>query len=373
MGALSVLVPWLRRRGEPPRVIVGTSAGAMNAVLVTSMLQWPDADEAAEAALSVWRGIGGRSVFRPLALTAPRSVMRYLAGAAGLDSGLESLLDPAPLRRTLDTFEYWDSVHANVSAGLVDAIAVVTTSMSRAVTEIFVETADGVPLPPDDLDRGCVHTPARLEPDHVMASAAIPVAFPPVHIDGGWYLDGGVRLNAPIKPALAMGADRLVVVATHPLSRATDPLPSRDEAPYGAPDVFTAGGTVLASALVDRMVEDVRSLMRVNTLLQAGAQDDRYREVPVVFCGPARGDAIARAAAGVLGMRYEGVRGLFSLLGADYAVLNRVVGGNSRTHAELLSFLLFEPDFVDRIIELGRADAHAVVEDAGAEPWAWSA
>jgi NTE family protein len=369
MGALSVLVPWLRRRGQPPRVVVGTSAGAINAVLVASMLDWPDPDEAVEAALSVWRGIGGRSVFRPLALTAPVSALRYLAGVAGLDGGIANLLDPAPLRRMLDTFESWDALHANVSDGLLDAVAVVTTAMSRARTEVFVETRRGIALPPDDDDRAVVHTRTRLESDHVMASAAIPVAFPPVRIDDGWYLDGGVRLNAPIRPALALGADRLVVVATHPLRQDSDPTPGGDEAARGAPDIFTAGGTVLSAAFVDRMVEDVRSLDRVNRLLDAGATGTDYRRVPYVFCGPTRGDSIAEAARDVLGRRYEGVAGLLSLPGADYAVLNRLVGGSSRTHAELLSFLLFEPDFVERVIELGRRDAQLTVDAAGADPW----
>jgi NTE family protein len=373
MGALSVLVPWLRSRGEAPRVVVGTSAGAMNAVLVASMLDRSDPEEAAEEALAVWRGIGARSVFRPLALTAPVSALRYLAGVAGLDGGVESLLDPAPLRRTLEEFQHWDALHDNVSGGLLDAVAVVTTAMSQARTEVFVESRAGVVLPPDDDSRAVVHTAARLRPDHVMASAAIPVAFPPVRIDDGWYLDGGVRLNAPIRPALGLGADRLVVVATHPLQQAGDPTPSGEESGRGAPDVFSAGGTVLSAALVDRMVEDVRGLLRVNRLVRAGADDIGYRNVPLVFCGPSRGDAIARAAADVLGARYEGVPGLLSLLGADYAVLNRLVGGSSRTHAEMLSFLLFEPDFVDRIVDLGRADARAVVEAAGDLPWAVTA
>jgi NTE family protein len=369
MGALSVLVPWLRRRGDCPRVVVGTSAGAMNAVLVASMLRWPDPDEAAESALAVWRGLGGRSVFRPLALTVPLSAARYLAGLAGLDRGVESLLDATPLRRALESFEHWESLHDNVSDGLLDAVAVVTTSMSRGRSEVFVEAAPGVALPADDLDRGVVHTRARLEPDHVMASAAIPVAFPPVRVDDAWYLDGGVRLNAPIRPALHLGVDRLVVVATHPLHQDGDPTPSDDESHDGAPDVFSAGGTVVSSALVDRMVEDVRALLRVNRLLAAGARDERYRHVPVVFCGPRRGDAIAGAAADVLGSRYEGVPGLLSLLGADYAVLNRLVGGSSRTHAELLSFLLFDADFVERLVELGRRDAQLVLDEAGADPW----
>jgi NTE family protein len=55
---------------------------------------------------------------------------------------------------------------------------------------------------------------------------AIPIAFPPIQIPGhGWYLDGGVRLNAPLKPAIALGADALFPVATHPLDEPTPGAP----------------------------------------------------------------------------------------------------------------------------------------------------
>ena len=53
--------------------------------------------------------------------------------------------------------------------------------------------------------------------EHVRASAAIPVLFPTVEITAprsarGHYIDGGTRLNSPIKPALHLGADRVIVV-----------------------------------------------------------------------------------------------------------------------------------------------------------------
>ena len=66
------------------------------------------------------------------------------------------------------------------------------------------------------------------------ASSAIPAAFPAVEIhDGpgaGWYFDGGIRLNAPIKPALSLGAERVIVVGLNSIAPAHD----RDRRP-GAP------------------------------------------------------------------------------------------------------------------------------------------
>src|SRR3954453_15783734 len=74
MGALSVLLPWLRSRGETPRIEVGTSAGAMNAVLVAEALE--AGDHACTAGLDVWGGIGRASVFEPLLPTSVRSGLR---------------------------------------------------------------------------------------------------------------------------------------------------------------------------------------------------------------------------------------------------------------------------------------------------------
>lgn len=368
IGALSVLVPWLRERGEAPRVLVGTSAGAMNAVLVAGLAHAPDPYEAADEALAVWREISRSSVFRSLVVTSPFLVARYLADVAGIAKApVTSLLDPEPLRRTLEKLGRWDDLHSNVSEGVLDAVAVITTACGRARTEVFVETAAGVTVPAPDDERRVTYVQTPLNPDHVMASASIPAAFPPVRIDdedgeGDWYLDGGVRLNAPVKPALQLGAERLLVVATHPLAATTDvPLDGTR-----APDLFSAVAKVLTSSLVDRMVEDVRGLDRVNRLLAAGAQTDRYRSVPYLFVGPSHAGAISAIAEEVLRTRYDGPA---ALLSPDFAILNRLVGGASDAHGELLSYLLFDHDFIEALIAQGRSDAQAAITAVGDRPW----
>lgn len=367
IGALSVLVPWLRRRGESLRVVVGTSAGAMNAVLVAGLCNHPDPEEAAEAALAVWREVSRGSVFRSLVVTGPGLVARYVADVAGLPyASVTSLLDPAPLRRTLERFEHWDTLHPNVDAGILDALAVVTTAYSRSRTEVFVERRRGLRLPDPDDGRGVDYVPARITPDHVMASAAIPAAFPPVLLetdDGepGWYLDGGVRLNAPVKPALALGADALVVLATHPLfgEAARPPEPQRP------PDLFAALAKVVTSSLVDRMVEDVRALDRVNRLLGAGAASSEHRAVPYLFVGPPDDGVIPGLAEQTL-RRYDRPQ---ALLTPDFALLNRLVGGSTQAHGELLSYLLFDRDFIEALIAQGREDARATLLRVGENPW----
>jgi NTE family protein len=366
MGALSVLLPWLHGRGEDPRIIVGTSAGAMNAVLVAAASDLADPEAAAGEGLDVWRSIARASVFNPLLPTGIASTLRYVGGLLGAPIRLEGLLDVRPLRRTLTEFGRWPVVHEAVASGRLDSIAVLATAMgaggAAVRTDVFTQARG--PLPPDDDRRGVRYVPVDLTPDHVLASAAIPVAFPPVRVDvqgrRGWYLDGGVRLNAPVKPALQLGADRLVVVATHPLD--PGPEPPSDDTDDDAPDVFSAAAAVMTAALVDRMVDDVRSLQQVNRLLAAGARTQDYRHVPCLFVGPSRPEAIADAAREVLATKYK------RPLAGDFAVLNRLVGGSQRAHAELLSFLLFDRDFVDVLVDLGRRDAAAAL--AVPDPWA---
>ena len=219
-GVLSVALPWLMRNQTPPRILVGTSAGAINTALFGALCRPEDVLDGVEAALKVWRGIGRQDVFRSIARSGPVSLARYLMSVTGLaallpgpfgDDGLTSLLDVAPLRRTVEGFGGWADLHETVRSGQLSAAAAVTTSVSTSTTDVFVETAPSFPVPPDDGDRAVRYRPNEIGPEQVLASSAIPVAFPPVQLGQEWHLDGGVRLNAPIKPALELGAGRLVV------------------------------------------------------------------------------------------------------------------------------------------------------------------
>lgn len=376
IGALSVLVPWLREHGETPKIVVGTSAGAINAVLVAALASAPDPEAAAELAVASWRSIGRADVFRSIALTSPGVFTRYLATVLGLARppldevlGVTSLLDPAPLRATLAELAPWRHLHSAVRSGTVRSVAVVTTSYTGGSTAVFVETADHNGLPPDDDELGVQYHRVRLCADHVMASAAIPLAFPPVQLPtppagsgasgngGGWHFDGGARLNAPIKPSLALGADHLVIVATHPLPDIAAPPPDDDR----SPDVVDVAASVVTSVLVDRMAQDVRALDRVNRLVDAGARGTDYRCVPYLYAAPERADTIGLMAQDVLRAKYGGI----PLPGGyDYTLLTRLLGGPEGSHAELMSFLLFDPDFIDLLIDAGQRDAAAAVHAA---------
>src|SRR5215469_6283717 len=220
-GALSIILPVLEDIGQRPSMFVGTSAGAINAALFASLAHLP-ARQAAAQALDLWGNTRQSEVFAPAVPSVLAAVPQYGARLFGLGQGMTSLLNTKPLLKLLTQKLDWDQLHQNVETGKVEALAIVTTATSTGRTSVFVEQSQSVPrLPGSDDSRAIDYYKRAISADVVRASAAIPAVFPPVllgdHNNGDWYVDGGVRLNAPLKPAISLGASRLVVVATDPL------------------------------------------------------------------------------------------------------------------------------------------------------------
>ncbi len=102
---------------------------------------------------------------------------------------------------------------------------------------------------------------------------------------GRWYVDGGVRLNMPLKPAVQMGAGRLGVVATRPRHWPVG-LPSQQTTGTGEPDLFNTAAVILRAMLADRMVEDLHRLESRNAEARAHPEAVLYRHIDVEFAGP---------------------------------------------------------------------------------------
>ena len=377
-GAWSVLMPALEQLSQRPTLFVGTSVGAINAAFLVGSDHLP-VEEAVAGLLARWRQVTKGRVMRPiLRRQLPLSVLRYAGELLSLPGvRLPSLLDAAPLERNLDRWVDWAALHRNVDSGRVLAAAAVATAARSGRSVVFVEGGGEQPLHRSHVVE---YVPARLEPAHVRASAAIPILFPPVRVERpaevrGWYFDGGTRLNTPIKPALDLGAERLVVVGTDSVAEPSA-VPGRHDS--GPPDFGDGALHVLQGALVDPLIEDIRMLGNVNMFFAddqaAGAQRYReargkrpYRSVPYVFVSPSRPGAIGELASEVFRARYRGLRPR----SPDFPLLNRLLGGDSPTHGELLSYLFFDPDFIEALIALGRDDATRWLQapPGPQEPW----
>jgi NTE family protein len=166
----------------------------------------------------------------------------------------------------------------------------------------------------------------------------------------GWFFDGGTRLNTPVKPALALGAQRLIVIGLNSLARA----PAADR----RPDLFDAAGEVIQAVLVDPLANDVATVSAINeTLLTSGADEvaDR-RVIPYIFITPQTPNAIGEIAAQAYRDCYGRLRGLRR--SRDLLLLGRMLDPQrSPARAELFSYLFFDGEFARRLIALGRDDA----------------
>jgi NTE family protein len=365
-GAISIIAPALEARGERPSLFVGTSVGAINASYMGASRHL-DADQQAAGLLDRWREVTKDSVIRPILLQQlPLTALRYAGELLSLPGvRLPSLLDPKPLERSLKRWMSWGDLHRNVEHGLVHAVAVVATAARTGRTVAFVESENELA---GHNSHAVEYVPTALADEHIRASAAIPILFPPVRVETpaaarGWYVDGGTRLNTPIKPALDLGAESLVVIGTEAI---TEPAaePGRHESK--APDFGDGALHALHGTLVDPLGEDMRMLGNVNEFFASGEDAPaatRYREargkppyrrVPYIFVAPRRRGIIGDIASEVFRTRYGGLKALRS---PDFPLLNRLLGGDGPAHGELLSYLLFDQEFIEALIDLGRADA----------------
>jgi len=376
-GAMSRLVPALEQQGLRPTIVLGTSAGGINAALWGSYAHLP-AQAAADELVGVWSRMDRANVYAHPALSLLRDGLRFLPGSLfGIGDGLGSLLDTRPLAATAD--EVLDSARlaTNVRAGAIDAVGVAATRIPPAADKprTLTDPADrwhishthSVVFLDSTLNTSGVSDPERavqvaespITAEHVMASAAIPVVFPAVRVrqpapSDGWYVDGGVRLNAPLRPAVALGADHVVLIAAHATAYPTQ-IPAE---PGRNPDLADAAAMTLHSILADRVIEDLQELRARNRWLAQGAAPRsrtgrEYHEVRIMDVSPAPG-SLAQLASDVLRSK-----GRTWWRETDSLALGRLLRGVGAGpgQQELLSYTFFDDEYFARQIELGQQAA----------------
>jgi NTE family protein len=359
VGALAELLPALEQR-ERPQILLGTSVGAINVAFLAANAAAPMAQIIADG-LSLWRSVRFGQVLRPLvSVSEVARLGGYLGEVLGVRGArADSLLDPSPLTATLNDMIAFRQIHQNVEQGHLLAAAVVASSGATNLSVVF---HDGGPHPPPDRRRGIEYVSTTLNEAHVRASAAIPLLFPAVavqtHGARHWYFDGGTRLNTPIKPAIELGAGRVIVVALNSLAPRSLPRHER------RPDALDGAGQIIQAVLVDPLVNDVHTLASINQMLaddsaaKVAAHERRTgrRRIPYILVAPQDPGEIGRVAAEVYERHFSSPLDL--VRSPNLAGLGRLLSaGSSADHGELLSYLFFAEAFADRLIELGRRDA----------------
>jgi NTE family protein len=260
---------------------------------------------------------------------------------------MRGMVNTEPLRRYLNLSlacgedGTLPGIARNVAGGSLKAVALSATSYTTGQSVTWVEGRDV-----DLWQRPQRRTEsARLTIEHVMASSALPMLFPAVKVGDEWYGDGGVRLTAPLSPALHLGASRILTISTRYLrtrAEADTPLTT------GYPPPAQVLGVLYNAVFLDLIDEDILRLRKVNHLLThlRPEQRDKMRIVDIFVLRPS-------VDLGKLAGEFEPrLPGLFRYL-------TRGLGTTRTASPDLISLILFQVDYLKKLIEIGEADALA--------------
>jgi NTE family protein len=335
-----------------PGILTGVSAGGINAAyLAAHQESFPDK---VEKLARIWTTLHIDDVFkvdlRNLASRTVRWGGRLLSGGKYPLPPARSMVDTEPLRQLVARLLQAQAgeipgIATSLRAGWLRAIALTASSYTTGQSVTWVQ-GRGIQTweRPQRKSESCV-----LHVDHVLASSALPFFFPAIHVDGSWYGDGGIRLTAPLAPAVHLGARRIIAVSTR-YAR------SREEADRPAifdyPPPAQVAGVLYNAIFLDQLDADALEMLRLNRLVARLPEPDRdgLRPIDLLMLRPS-------VDLGQLANAYE------AALPRPLRFLTRGLGTRETRSNDLLSLVMFQTDYVRRLIELGEADAEARVED----------
>ncbi|CAN5731840.1 patatin-like phospholipase family protein [soil metagenome] len=327
-------------------ILSGVSAGAVNAVHLAQ--HHGTFRQAVDELSSLWGRLTTEQVFvvntAALTGTMARTGLRLASGGLLQPGQFRSMVNTAPLRAFMnEAFACVDGqitgIDYNLHRGTLRAIALSATSYTTAQSIVWIQGRDisGWERPM----RRSVHT--QISVDHVMSSTALPLFFPAVQIGNEWYGDGGIRMTAPLSPALHLGAKKILAVSTR---YARTPAEANRREIEGYPPPAQVLGVLYNAVFLDMVDQDVHRLERMNQLLDRLPPDDRdgLRIVDLMVIRPSRD----------LGMMASGFE---TKLPRIFRFLSRAWGTRETSSPDLLSMVLFESDYLQRLMDLGEEDA----------------
>jgi NTE family protein len=354
-------------RNLPIDILCGTSVGAINACYLASTAERPE--EQGRTMVDHWTSVKLEEVLHFEALDVVRLIRESFGKPRRSVVKHGGLVDLSGLAKVLLRAVHWRSIGRALRSGALHSLAVSATHVATGRTEVFMHCAsDRLPLWTRDPNLRCVQ--ARIGPRHALASAAIPLLFPAVRIGGDLYVDGGVRLNVPISPALRLGAERVILISLKHIPSAPAPLADGGEE-VGATFPFLFGKT-LNALLLDRTDQDVGRMRLINSMLQAGTEAYGpgfadvlnkailpHREQPVRYVR----NILVRPSRDIARMAAEHARSpAFANRAKGWAgaLVRRLVEREGPDSDDLVSYLLFDAEFARALIDLGRSDARAM-------------
>lgn len=337
-------------------IIVGVSAGAINAAYLAAFRG--TLMEKADQLADMWCQLNCDSIYQfdwkvllPFRSAAASISPKKLRWSRSQPHGI---VDTTPLKELLCRVlrvapsTPIPGIEENLRSGDLRALALMTLDYNTGQTVRWVQgrTFDSY----DGPNRRVALTQFTIE--HILASAALPFVFPAVQIGGTWYGDGGIRMAAPLSPAVRLGAKRIIAMSTA-YQRTADEASTPTVAGYPPPAQIL--GQLINAVFIDVLEEDAARMERMNELLRKMAPQERdgLKPIELLLLRPS-------VDLGKLAGEYE------HFLPRKLKLLVRALGAKETESPDFVSLLMFQPEYTRRIIEIGESDVEARLDQISA-------
>jgi len=366
-------IPALRNRPSPFPIVTGASAGAINGAMIAATSS--DFSTGAHLLADIWSKVVVTDVFRSDTFALARNALRLitdmsLGGLIGAGR-TQALVDASPLHAFLEQRFPASGIADAIAQGHLYAVAITAASYHSGKAFTFIQGKPGHTLWTKSRR---VALSTAITVDHICASSAIPIVFPPVPLVAAgttaYFGDGALRLVTPLSPAIRLGADRLFAIGVRCQDSADALLRSElahdADANTGArmrrPPLSQICGVFMNAIFLDHLDADIDHLVRMNELVSAYQKAthrhsivlrevrEPMRVVTPLVISPSQDLAII---AKTLAHRMpKTIRYVLDGLGTPDA-----------QSADLMSYLLFDSAYTNELIQIGYRDAGARIDE----------
>jgi len=331
------------------QIVTGVSAGAINAIYLAAKVG--TLGEKAEQLDRMWCQLNCSSIyeFDWKAFLPFRSALASISPKRSRWSEAvpRAWVDTRPLRNLLCRIlnippgTPIPGIEENLRSGDLTALALMTLDYSTGQTVRWVQGRSY------DVHEGPNRRTAMTQftIEHVLASAALPFVFPAVRIDNEWHGDGGIRLAAPLSPAVHLGARRIIAMST---GYQRTPEEAAQTVISGYPPAAQILSQLVNAIFLDAIDEDVTRMERMNEIIRKLPPDERdgLKPIDLLVLRPS-------VDLGKLAADYE------RELPRKLKLLVRALGARETESPDFISLLMFLPSYTRRIIEIGERDVEA--------------
>lgn len=327
--------------------LVGSSSGAINVAGLASAggrIQHGGPEIA-----RLWSLLEMNQVFRTDLLSLSKIGIQwlyslFLGGVLG-KPGAHSLVDTSPLREMLEQIYHPENVRSALETGVLKNVAISATEVYSGSLVTFIQSMHNRSW--HRARRRTVQT--ELSVEHVMASAAIPLLFPSVLVNNRRYVDGCIRSTSPLGPATRLGAEKILAVGVrrYYMREMGNMFEAEPLRPEEKPSPAQLGALILNSLFAEALDSDVEHLERLNSIIPEVRESSfGMRKVETLVIRPSED-------LGEIATHYQRK--------APSAVrfLLRGLGSEANRSSDILSYLLFVPEYLTALVDLGYQDARA--------------